>query len=274
MSESKIFSCFFVGSESRLIRCAELVLERGHQILGIVTDDPAVISWTKQRNLARITPDGDIQVVFERQPFDYIFSVNNFHLLPENILGLPRELAINFHDAPLPKYAGVNATNWAILSGESTHGVTWHAMTERVDAGDILKQASFPLQPRETALTLNGLCYEKSIESFAELVDDLASGRVQAIPQDLSQRTYFPRWKRPHANCTIDWTSSALQIDRLALALDYGSYSNPLGMPKLYLGSRAVVAKSAEVLVGQRRYAAGSLSQVVCSSAFRRFAER
>jgi folate-dependent phosphoribosylglycinamide formyltransferase PurN len=59
-------------------------------------------------------------------------------VLPPTVLRLARRLAINYHDALLPNYAGGNAVSWALLHGEIGHGVTWHEMTERIDAGGIL----------------------------------------------------------------------------------------------------------------------------------------
>ena len=69
------------------------------------------------------------------EPFDYLFSVVNMGLLAPEVLALPRRMAINYHDGPLPRYAGAHATSWAILRGERAHGVTWHEMTALVDAG-------------------------------------------------------------------------------------------------------------------------------------------
>ena len=63
--------------------------------------------------------------------------------------------AINFHDGPLPRYAGLNAPVWAIINGEPDHGITWHMIEGGVDEGDILEQRLFELASEETALTLN-----------------------------------------------------------------------------------------------------------------------
>lgn len=49
---------------------------------------------------------------------------------------------------------------WAIINGERAHGVTWHLMAERVDAGDILVQHGFPVEAIETTATLNAKCYD------------------------------------------------------------------------------------------------------------------
>ena len=71
------------------------------------------------------------------------------------MIALPTRAAINFHDGPLPEYAGLNTPVWALLNGETQHGVTWHLMTREVDRGDILAQRRFDLTDSETALTLN-----------------------------------------------------------------------------------------------------------------------
>ncbi len=70
-------------------------------------------------------------------------------------------------------------------------------MTESVDAGDILKQQLFPIEPHDTALSLNTKCYEAALHMFSELVDELTYGRIQPIHQNLTERTYIGRYERP-----------------------------------------------------------------------------
>lgn len=234
MNQSNKCTCFLMGDKSRLIQCSEILLQKGHQILGVISATPSILRWAKGKNLRQISPNADIVGLLKQEPFDLFFSIDNFCKVPNQILTLPRMYAINFHDAILPRYAGNNATNWAIMNRETMHGITWHVMTDVIDAGDILKQKTFPISDEETALTLNAKCYEKSIEGFAELMDELAEKRVKPAQQDLEKRTFFPRWQRPHAACTVDWTRSAEEIDALLRALDYGSYPNPLGLLKLF----------------------------------------
>jgi methionyl-tRNA formyltransferase len=112
-----------------------------------------------------------------------------------HVLKLPRKAAINYHDSLLPKYAGTHATSWALMNGETVHGITWHLMTRIVDAGDILKQESFGIAEDETAITLNMKCYEAAINSFSQLVSELESGGIIARKQDLDERTFFSRYR-------------------------------------------------------------------------------
>src|SRR5260370_780972 len=151
-------------------------------------------------------------------------------------------------DTLLPRSAGSYATSWAILHGERVHGVTWHAMTELVDAGDIYQQARFELADGETAFTLNAKCYDAAISSFTGLIDDLASDRVSARKQELNARPYFSLDKRPSSGCLLSWHRSAREISALVRALDFGSYPNPMGFPNLAVGRDFLVASELEVL--------------------------
>ena len=112
-------------------------------------------------------------------------------LLPPELLALPRQLAINFHDGPLPRYAGLNATCWALLNGESEHAVTWHVIEDKADTGDILVQQAFPIAADDTAFTLNARCFAFGTQSFGELCNQLANGTATGRAQDLTRRSYF-----------------------------------------------------------------------------------
>ena len=112
---------------------------------------------------------------------------------------------------------------------ESVHGVTWHVMTSRVDAGDILQQAVFPVDEQETTLSLNLKCHEYALETFSRLVEELAAGTYRRTPQDLSRRTYFAADRKCAGAGLISLGSSAAEIDRLWRALDFGTAPNRMG---------------------------------------------
>ena len=126
-----------------------------------------------------------------RCSFDYLFSIVNSRILPKNLLELPGRHAINYHDALLPKYAASHATSWAIMQREDDPWVTWHEMTDLINAGNILQQCSLDIADDETAFTLNAKCYDTAIRSFAELVEDLSSDRASVRKQHPDKRSSF-----------------------------------------------------------------------------------
>ena len=229
------FSCFIIGESSLTVGCADLLRAAGHRIAGIVSAHAAVAAWARERGVRLIDPV-ELEATLAGSAFDHLFSIVNFRIIPGPVLRSPRGLAINFHDGPLPRYAGMHVTSWAILRGEREHGVTWHVMTEDVDAGPILQQRTVPIAPDETALTLNARCYDAALESFAALVLDLAAGTASGRAQDPAERSYFPPGLRPPFAAVIDWQRPAGEISALVRALDFGPYPNPLDRPKLAHG--------------------------------------
>jgi amino acid adenylation domain-containing protein len=259
------FSCFIIGEGTLPIQCAELLLERGHEILGVISSDASISSWAKRKDIPHILQTDNLVAFLSQQPFDYLFSIVNNSVLPEEILELPRQLAINYHDALLPRYAGVNATSWALMHGEKTHGVTWHVMTAMVDAGNTLQQISVEINSDETTFTLNGKCYEAAICSFAQLIDDLSSGQALGRKPNLDERTYFGRYKRPRAGGVLSFNSCAHDIDAFVRALDFGPYPNPLGLPKLVIGNNSIIVSKLEVLSDQPKSLPGTIIAIESS---------
>src|SRR5262249_7089161 len=95
-----------------------------------------------------------------------------------------------------------------------------------------------------------------------EMVDDLASGHIELKPQNLDERTFFPRFKRPPNGSVLSWESNADQIDRLARSLDFGIYPNPMGLPRLTVGQEFVLVRSLEVTDTTSSAPAGTITNI------------
>jgi natural product biosynthesis luciferase-like monooxygenase protein len=247
-SPSTALSAVFIGNQSLLIQCADRFMQRGHDIRAIVSSDSSVQRWAKEHGIPCVAPARDWAAHLAPEPFDYLFSVAYLAVVPGDVLALPRRGAVNFHDGPLPDYAGLNVTSWALLNREPEHGITWHFMSREVDQGDILMQVRFPIAAGETALTLNAKCYEAAVASFEKLLVGLAGGTVRPQRQNLELRRYYAKDKRPAAAGSIDWSSPVADIAALVRALDFGPYSNPLTTAKIWLRGVPVVVRHIEVL--------------------------
>ncbi len=229
-----LFNCYLIGEGNLLIECAEILLRHQHQIRGIVSLDRTVKKWADDNNIICLKTPQQLLSSLEKTKSDYLFSVVNHSILSPKILNLVGK-AINYHDALLPKYAGVNASAWAIINGEKQHGITWHEMAEGIDTGNIIKQRAIDIEPAETALSLNLKCYQAAIATFTELIAELATNQVTLTPQCLQQRSYFSRHQKPPALGVIDFDRPAAVIDNLVRGLDFGNYPNPLTTAKLLL---------------------------------------
>ena len=234
---NKGFRCFLIGEGSLIIQCCEIIRNKKHKILGIISSDIEVINWCNDNNLTHVGQEDDFYTKLHAEDFDLLFSINNPIVLKKSILSLPRKYTINYHDALLPKYAGVNATSWAIINRENTHGVTWHIVDETIDAGDILKQVTVQLNHNDTAELLNMRCFEAALNSFADLLDELDQGTENPITQKHENRSYYPKYKRPYAGLLINFNQKALDIIAFVNALEFGKINNPLGTPKISIAN-------------------------------------
>ncbi|WP_238363862.1 MupA/Atu3671 family FMN-dependent luciferase-like monooxygenase [Mesobacterium pallidum] len=234
------------GNQSLTIQCGDHWLSRGHTLAHVVTRDGAVAAWAQGKGIDVQAPGAGLADRLTR--VDWLLSIAYLSLIPADVLALAGG-AVNFHDGPLPKHAGLNAPVWAMLEGDQTHGITWHMVTPGVDEGDILVQRTFEIGPAETALTLNTKCYEQAIGSFPAVVEQLEHGAPNVRPQDLGQRTEHQRADRPSAFGLLDWSRNAADLARMVRALDHGDYANPLTTPKIRAGGVFRVL-SAELATG------------------------
>ncbi|MEG4301670.1 formyltransferase family protein [Microcoleus sp. D3_18a_C4] len=262
MSIQNPFSCFLIGQGTLLVQCAELLLERGHQIFGVISADTSISSWAKAKDIPHIQQTENLIAFLRQQPFDYLFNIVNSSLLPKEILELPRQLAIDYHDAPRPKYAGLNATSWALMHREKTHGVTWYVMSDSAEGGDILKQVAIDIADDDTAFSLTGKCHEAAIRAFEELVDEISSGQALALKQNLDERTYLRHSKRLVAGGVLSFNRCAYDIDADIRALDFASYPNPLGVAKLAIGNDSIVIPKLEVKDDRSKSSPGTITAI------------
>ncbi len=239
----KPFSAVLIGNESLLIGCADQLLARGHAIQAVVSLQDDIISWANAKGIQVHSAPRDIEA-----GFDWFMSIANLRMIPEDVLAKAGKGAVNFHDGPLPQYAGLNTPNWAIINNEAQHGITWHVIEGGVDEGDILAQRQFDIADGETALSLNSKCYAAAMDSFPEVVEQLEQEQLNRQVQDLSQRQYFAKADRPALGGLLDFSKPAQDLSRLVRALDFGTYWNPLCTPKFMIDDELFLARQADVL--------------------------
>jgi natural product biosynthesis luciferase-like monooxygenase protein len=233
-----------IGSESLLIECAQTLQAQGFGIAAIVSQQAAIRRWATAQGIALYERPAALLGPDAPRGFGWLFCITHLELVAPDVLALPTRAAINFHDGPLPEYAGLNTPVWALLNGEAEHGITWHLMTNRADRGDILAQRRFSLADNETALTLNTRCFEAGIESFEQVVRGLADGTLVPRAQASAPHHLYKRKDRPLA--VIDGSTAAGEAARLVRALDFGSYANPVASAKLLTPTGTLLVTAVE----------------------------
>jgi len=60
MVQTKKFSCYLISSQALLMRYAEHLLVKGHEVRGVISDSADVRQWAVGQDLHLIAADSDI----------------------------------------------------------------------------------------------------------------------------------------------------------------------------------------------------------------------
>ncbi|AHD10702.1 MupA/Atu3671 family FMN-dependent luciferase-like monooxygenase [Phaeobacter gallaeciensis] len=244
------FSCIVLGNESLLVACADMLLARGHSIAAVVTKDAEIRQWAADKGLTVLEDARDFD-----GSVDWLLSIANLEIIPDSVLARASKGGVNFHDGPLPRYAGLNTPNWALIEGAEDYGITWHMIEGGVDEGDILAQRLFAIAEDETAYSLNAKCYAAAMDSFGDVLGQLETGTLVRTAQDFSTRKLYTRADRPEADALLDLAQPAADLHRLVRALDFNGYWNPLCAAKVRLPA---TSDAPVALIGTAEIAEGS----------------
>jgi len=164
------------------------ILQTLHQsnqvnVIGVVTTPPkpagrkqeltktAVHLYAESVNLPIFTPEtldsnSLAQISSSNLKPHLLLSAGYGKLLPSSWLDYPTIAALNIHFSLLPKYRGAMPAEWAILCGEQETGVTVMEMNSQLDGGNIISQATLPINPEDTRETLYSQLYPLGAELF------------------------------------------------------------------------------------------------------------
>lgn len=221
----------WVGTGGLLVRCAESWLARGHAVAGMVGPEETLRAWAAQRNLPWADrPDG----LSIQQTVDVVFLVGWPEEQLSGVAWSPRLGLLAYQDSLLPAYAGWHATSWALLKGETRHGISWYVPA--AGSPRVVQQAEFAIAPDDTAFTLNARCYDAALSGLAQLMTRLESGTLDEVPLGPQKASHYGPHQRPEAAGLLDFNQPAAALVRLGRALDFGGQPNPLAVPKIVAG--------------------------------------
>jgi methionyl-tRNA formyltransferase len=139
---------------------------------------------------------GGVGEIIAHYDSDVVVSCGFPYLLSKEELG-HASCAINVHPSLLPKYRGYRSGPHVLLNGERESGVTVHYMTERMDAGDIISQESFPVSRFDTVRSVSRKCREIEPVVLVRALQQLREKNVKAVPQDEIQSSTYTVMRTP-----------------------------------------------------------------------------
>ena len=162
----------FMGTPDIAAKHLNILIENNLNIVGIFTQPPRkknrgmrieksdVHQIADKNNIEVFYPstidDTVIQQVKSLEP-DLIIVIAYGIILPASFLNIPKYGCINIHVSLLPRWRGAAPIEHALLAGDDKTGISIISVSPKLDAGDILMQASFTLDKdiNRDELTLN-----------------------------------------------------------------------------------------------------------------------
>ena len=201
-----------------------------------------------------------------RHRFDWLFAITHLSMLPDAVLDLPTKGARQLPrraaaEVRRPQHSGVGAAPRRDRVRDHVARRSRRASTKATCSSNGCSRSL----DAETSLSLNTRNFEAAIETFDELVDELATGTETRTPQDLAAERYtFTRSDRPDAFAVLDWRQPAEVLERT----DSRPRLRPLPQPDRL--RQALARSAAAVLVDGRRARRDDLDDLTDRSWHRR----
>lgn len=138
-------------------------------------------------------------------------------IIPDALLAVPRLGMINIHGSLLPKYRGAAPVHRAILNGERETGISIMRLVTELDAGPVFATGRHPIGPDDTTPEVERALSVLGARLVMQVVDDLADGTPDEVPQDHSQATYADKIEKHEG--AIDWSQPAARLHDLIRGL-------------------------------------------------------
>ncbi len=216
----------FMGTPDIGAACLKRILADGFQVVGVYTQPdrpkgrgmklvaPPVKEVALAAGIPVFQPDSfreeeAVEQLRALKP-DVCAVVAYGRILPQKVLDIPALGCVNIHASVLPQYRGSAPYQWAVLDGLAETGVSAQFMSLGVDEGAVIGVSKTPIGENETAGELLDRLAELGAELLSQTLTKIASGRVEAVPQDGSKATFAPMLDK--AMCPIDFTKTARQV--------------------------------------------------------------
>ncbi|OWF45614.1 uncharacterized protein LOC110456801 [Mizuhopecten yessoensis] len=233
LASDQSIPCAAIGEGNLLLSCLEYLVDAGFTVSAVFTDTTVAKTFCDEKQILHWKRGADIENALRDIPIDYLFSISNPRVLTDSVLQLPSKFSVNYHDSPLPRYAGIHATSWAIINGESDHGISWHIIETGIDTGDILQFKAVKINPDDSAFTLNLKCQEAAKATFQILIKEIKQGCVNRTKQLAAGRSYYGLYDIPPNIGVLSFQTPCTMICNLGRGLEFGKHDNSLGSPKV-----------------------------------------
>ncbi|MGH8825814.1 MAG: methionyl-tRNA formyltransferase [Jiangellaceae bacterium] len=137
-------------------------------------------------------------------------------LIPRAALDLPKYGWVNLHFSLLPAWRGAAPVQHAVLAGDEVTGACTFQLEEGLDTGPVYGVVTEQVRTTDTSGDLLARLAESGAALLVATLDGIEDGVLVATPQASEGVSTAP--KLTVADAEVDWTATALRVDRLVRA--------------------------------------------------------
>lgn len=221
----------FMGTPDFSVPVLQALVDAGHDVVAVYSQPPRPAGRGKKDRPSPVQSKAEALGLTVRYPVsvrtdealadfkslnaDIAVVVAYGLILPQSILDAPKKGCLNIHASLLPRWRGAAPIHRAIMAGDPETGVCIMQMEAGLDTGPVLIRHATPIGDTDTTLQLHD---RLSVIGAAAIVDALAElDRLVPKPQPEDGVTYAAKIDK--AEAAIDWSKSAVEIDRLIRGL-------------------------------------------------------
>jgi len=131
-------------------------------------------------------------------------------ILPQQILDAPRHGCLNIHASLLPRWRGAAPIHRAIIAGDARTGVCIMRMEAGLDTGPVFLREATPIGADDTMEVL----HDRLAEMGGRLIVETIARLPELLPEDQPEDGVTYARKIDKAEAAIDWSRTAVEIDR------------------------------------------------------------
>jgi peptidoglycan/xylan/chitin deacetylase (PgdA/CDA1 family)/folate-dependent phosphoribosylglycinamide formyltransferase PurN len=161
--------------------------------------ESVIADWTVKGIAFHTTSDihGEESVAFVRSLDADLALIYGTRILKPSLFTIPARGSINIHKHKVPDYRGSGAAGlWELQDGRTEQTVTVHRVVEEVDAGAILGERTFPIEPFDTLESVQLKADVTGVDLIVDVLRDEQLGRTVERAQTAGGRL-FKGWP-PH----------------------------------------------------------------------------
>lgn len=126
----------------------------------------------------RAAYDAELQKLVDSFQPDLVVLAGFMRILTADFTRQFNGRMLNIHPSLLPKYKGINTHQRALDAGDEEHGVSVHFVTEELDGGPVILQATVPIFAEDTAEDLQQRVHTQEHAIYPLVVQWFCSGRL------------------------------------------------------------------------------------------------